>query len=97
MELTVAESEILLLNNPEKQAPLKQLKEKMTETRKTIEPEHLRRYDLLRRNGLGVAREAGGTCSACNLNVPVGNLNRMRRHEAPWKCPHCARFLLLSE
>lgn len=95
LELTLAESEILHPSGGE--ADLQPLRDKIATGRKAVDPELLRRYDLLRRNGLGVAVEASGTCSACNLNVPQGDLNRMRRGQMPWKCSHCGRFLLLSE
>lgn len=96
LELTLAEAEILLLHSQDKQTQLKQHRDKIAAVRKTLDVDQLRRYDQLRKSGLGVAREAGGICSACNLTVPVGDLNRMRRDQMAPKCPHCARFLLLS-
>ena len=93
-ELVLAESRIL--HQGQKDADLTRLETHIRATREKLKPDYLRRYDLLRRNGLGVVRESAGVCSGCHLNVPVGDLNRMRRGQMPWICPNCARFLLLT-
>lgn len=95
MELVLEESRIL--HQSDLPASMADLESKITVSRKGIGKDWLVRYDRLRRNGLGVAAEHGGVCNACHLNVNVGDLNRMRRGEMAWICPHCARFLLLEE
>ena len=58
----------------------------------------LKRFDGYRRQqGVAIVREVDGVCLGCHLNVPQGDLNRMRREEMEWLCPNCGRFLLLSE
>lgn len=93
-ELVLTESRIL--HQGQKDADLARLETRIRAARERVLPEHLRRYDVLRRNGLGVVRESAGVCTGCHLNVPVGDLNRMRRGQMPWVCPNCARFLVLT-
>ena len=96
LELVLAETRILhqeAPNTPDTGA----VEAKIARSRAKISHEHLRRYDLLRRkHPLAVVRERSGSCSGCNLNVPQGDLNRMRRGEMDWVCPNCARFILLA-
>jgi predicted nucleic acid-binding Zn-ribbon protein len=66
--------------------------------RAKVAPVVLHRFDGYRRqHGAAVVRELGGVCLGCHLNVPQGDLNRMRREEIDWLCPNCGRFLLLSD
>ena len=94
LELVLRESRIV----HKQQSPdsVAGVEEKIDGLRKQIPPRHLKRYDVLKRNGPGVARELNGVCSSCRLNVPVGDRNRMRRGDMQWTCPNCGRFLLLS-
>lgn len=96
LELILAETRILHQEAPG--APdTTAFEAKLAQARNRISGEHLRRYDLLRRNHqLAVVREKAGTCTGCNLNVPQGDLNRMRRGGMDWVCPNCARFILLA-
>lgn len=64
--------------------------------RQSVPPQELRRFDALRRLGPAVVHEQGGTCDGCHLNVPRGDLNRMRRTAAEWLCPNCGRYLILA-
>jgi len=64
--------------------------------RQSVPPPLLRRFDALRRLGPAVVHEQGGTCNGCHLNVPRGDLNRMRRTAAEWVCPNCGRYLMLT-
>jgi predicted nucleic acid-binding Zn-ribbon protein len=94
MEIVLQESRIVHQRAaPESMAAVEA---KVRDLRSRVPESTLKRYDLLRRNGLGVARELAGVCGACRLNVPVGDLNRMRAGKVSWVCPNCGRFLLLS-
>ncbi len=95
LELVLTESRIL--HAGEVPASVAGLEREVEACRHTIDKTYLKRYDMLRRNGLGVTREIGGVCGGCRLNVNQGDLNRMRRAEMPCTCPNCGRFLLLSE
>lgn len=46
--------------------------------------------------GVGVAALDGTRCSACHLDIPRADLDRMRALPAgePGECPHCARLLV---
>ena len=94
LELVLAESEILHRTEPA--VDVARVNKQIHAVRQKIDDEHLRRYDMLRRNGLGVVWAATGVCSGCHLNVPQGDLNRMRRGQMPWACPNCARFIMLD-
>ena len=74
-----------------------ELRERVERLRSGVPRETLKRFDRLLENGLAVARELQGVCSACRLNVPVGDLNRMRHGSISWECPNCGRFLLLEK
>lgn len=93
-ELVLAESRIL--HEAGAAEVLGELEGRVAELRASIEPGYLRKFDSLRRNGAGVVSAAQGVCHGCHLNVPVGDLNRMRRGQMPWVCPNCARFLIVS-
>lgn len=69
---------------------------RVRELRERVPQHDLKRFDALRRGGPAVVLEHGGTCDGCHLNVPRGDLNRMRRIEADWVCPNCGRYLLLT-
>ncbi len=95
LELVLTESRIL--HQDSNQAELRSLEDEVRKRRIKIPAEHLRRYDLLRKNGIGAVRETAGVCNGCHLNIPQGDLNRMRRGQMPWVCPNCARFVLLTQ
>jgi len=96
LELVLAESSILHQNQATPPLGLAAIQHKIQDYRSNIREDYLRRYDMLRKNGLGVVKEAAGVCTGCHLNVPVGDLNRMRHCQIPWVCPNCARFLFIS-
>jgi len=94
MELVLTESRILHSALPP--VSMQRLEQKIADSRREIGANFLKRYDSLRRNGVGVAREQSGICNACHISVNIGDLSRMRRGEMAWTCPNCARFLLLE-
>ncbi|MFA4945381.1 MAG: C4-type zinc ribbon domain-containing protein [Lentisphaeria bacterium] len=96
LELILAESRIIHASASHPPTAIRQIEADIASLRAGIPMAHLRRYDRLRRSGLGVAQEEGGVCTACHLSVNQGDLIRMRRGEMAWTCPHCARFLLLT-
>lgn len=55
-------------------------------------------YDRARAHfkGVGIAALDGTRCSACHLDIPRADLDRLRGLPAdePGECPHCARFLV---
>ncbi len=94
LEIILKESDIL--HRGKKPKEFDALEVRVNKLRDSIPASELRRYDGLRRGGPGVVREKAGICTGCNLNVPIGDLNRMRRGNAEWFCPNCGRFLLLA-
>lgn len=63
-----------------------------------IAPELAASYERLRAKlgGIGAAHVVGGTCSGCHLQVPAGELHRLR-HSAPDSvvyCDQCGRILV---
>lgn len=96
LEIVVDESRILHRNHVDGVNP-DTLDGRIRQIRTEVSPDLLRRYDLLRKRGLAVAEEHGGICHGCRLNVPVGDLNRMRKGVRDCICPNCARFLMLSD
>lgn len=94
-EILLEESQIV--HRTDQPAELDDVRSRIQELRAQIPERYLKRYEGHRRGGLGAVREVGGSCRGCFLNVPIGDLNRMRRGQMPWVCPNCGRFLLLSE
>ena len=95
LELVVHESEIL--HRSQDEGGTKALRKQIEEIAAEIPAEQLQRYRKLRSGGLAVVGEEGGVCLGCRLNIPKGDLNRMRSGNAPWMCPNCSKFVLLSE
>jgi predicted nucleic acid-binding Zn-ribbon protein len=61
-----------------------------------IPGEYLNRFDhLLRRRSVAVASiSKSGACSACHLQLPVGDVWLVREADAMMaSCPHCGCFL----
>jgi hypothetical protein len=69
------------------------------EKTKTIPPNILKRYALLRemRRGLAVAEARDGSCLGCNMNLPPQLYNSLHRGEELILCPHCQRMLVLRQ
>jgi predicted nucleic acid-binding Zn-ribbon protein len=95
LELVVHESEIL--HKSQEDTGTKTLRKQVDDIATEIPAEPLQRYRKLRSAGLAVVGEEVGICLGCRLNIPRGDLNRMRAGKAPWMCPNCSKFLLLSE
>ena len=95
LELVVEESDILHRQDAEPQ--IVEVRQKIEELRARIDPETLTRYDRLRDQGPAVVSEVKGLCTGCRLNVPKGDLQRMRNGNMPWLCPNCSKFILLSD
>ncbi|MFZ2057481.1 MAG: C4-type zinc ribbon domain-containing protein [Acidimicrobiales bacterium] len=65
-----------------------------------VAPELVASYERLRAKlgGIGAARLVGGACSGCHLQLPAGELHRLR-HAAPGSvvyCDQCGRILVLT-
>jgi len=94
LEIILEESKIVHRTDPPRQ--MAEIQQRIVELRRQIPDRLLRRYDGHRRTGLGAVQEAAGLCRGCNLNVPQGDLNRMKNDQMHWICPNCGRFLLLE-
>ncbi len=94
LELVLQETHIVHRSTPP--AATQEMHQRVEELRAKLPEAVLRRFDALLRNGPAVATEVDGVCTACRLNVPVGDLNRMRRDAIPCVCPNCGRYLLLA-
>ncbi|MCF7854220.1 MAG: hypothetical protein K9N51_05425 [Candidatus Pacebacteria bacterium] len=94
LEITLDETNILHERNGHE--GIGSLQQDIDKLRNRIPPGILLRYNKLRSRGLAVAEEHKGTCSGCRLNIPQGDLNRMRNGIMDWVCPNCGRFIVLS-
>ncbi len=90
--ITLNEAKILHGENDE----LDELKAKEKELRSKIKVDALSRYDRLARHGLAVVRIQSGMCMGCNMSIPQGDLNRMRKSSQEPMCPNCGRYLALD-
>jgi hypothetical protein len=96
-ELEIILEESRIVHGSVHLASAAQVETRVQRLRQTLPPQRLRRFDALRRVGPAVVHERGGTCNGCHLNVPRGDLNRMRRAEVEWVCPNCGRYLMLTD
>ena len=95
LELVLRETRIVHRDTPPD--TVRDTQERVHGLRSKIPDNVLRRFDALLKTSPAVGNEVAGVCSACQMNVPVGDLNRMRRGAIPCVCPNCGRYLLLSE
>ncbi len=96
-ELEIVQQESAIVHGKDAAAKTAELAPEIRSLQTRIPAEILKRFSNFRRqHGTAVAREVDGVCLGCHLNVPQGDLNRMRREDMEWLCPNCGRFLVLS-
>jgi len=96
-ELEIVRQESTIVHGQDAAAKTADLAPEIQRLQERIPTQTLKRYTNFRRqHGMAVAREVDGVCLGCHLNVPQGDLNRMRREDMEWLCPNCGRFLVLS-
>jgi uncharacterized protein len=64
-------------------------------TREKIDPEILKKYDLIRekRNGQAVVAARKEVCSGCHMNIPPQMYNELQTYEKLYVCPSCNRII----
>ncbi len=68
------------------------------EIRKKIPAQVLQHYDRLRARGKkGIAYVRNGVCGQCHMQVAVGLLASLHRHDKVYRCENCGAYLLLKE
>lgn len=92
LELIVEESRIL--HRQDTGGHTAEILTKIAELRGSLDDDCLRRFDRLRQQGMAVAKLEAGVCGGCRLNIPQGDVIRMRKSAEPPACPNCGRFLL---
>ncbi len=95
LELVIAESEILHARLAPEVAG--EVKGRIAILRQAMDADTLRRYDRLRQQGLAVAKLHEGVCNGCRLNIPQGEIIRMKKVEGIPGCPNCGRFLAMVD
>jgi uncharacterized protein len=95
LELIVDESRILHRDGTGRHTA--EIEAKIARLRTSLDDECLRRFDRLRKQGMAVAKLEAGTCGGCRLNIPQGEVIRMRKSETPPACPNCGKFLLIAD
>ena len=90
LEITLREARIVHADDEELVAGLSA---QVRQLRGDIDPPLLARYDRQSRHGPGVVHVASGTCTGCNMGIPVGDLNRIATGKVDPVCPHCGKFV----
>jgi len=68
------------------------------ELRRKVPPHVLQQYDQLRsRDKKGIAAVRRGVCSQCHMQLAVGLLALLRRHDNLYRCQNCGCYLQLVE
>ena len=65
---------------------------------KSIEPQVLNRYGIVRkaRRGTAVVPVLGSSCSGCGAVVPPQKIAEIRADKTPYTCDECSRFLFIE-
>ena len=76
-----------------------QLESDKNELVKAIEPQVLKRYDVVRkaRRGTAVVPVLGASCSGCGAMVPPQKIAEIRLDKVPYTCDECSRFLFIEK
>ena len=87
--------EKLLHESAEQKAQLESDRDKLV---KSIEPNVLKRYDVIRlaRRGTAVVPILGASCSGCGAVVPPEKIAEIRADKTPYTCDECSRFLFIE-
>ena len=69
--------------------------EKSTELRKTMAPDLLKKYDMIRNinNGLAVVSAWKEVCNGCHMNLPPQMYNELHAANELLLCPQCNRII----
>ena len=88
--------EKLLHESAEQKAQLESDRDKLV---KSIEPNVLKRYDVIRsaRRGTAVVSVLGASCSGCGAVVPPQKIAEIRADKTPYTCDECSRFLFIEK
>ena len=76
---------------------VKLLKEKRNPILKKIPKDVLVKYEELRskKGGIAVTIMRNGFCTICNLEIPAGDVEKIKDHDKIHKCPICGRMLII--
>lgn len=76
-----------------------QLESERNKTVKSIDPQVLKRYDVVRiaRHGTAVVPVLGASCSGCGAMVPPQKIAEIRSDKTPYTCDECSRFLFIEK
>ncbi len=82
----------------DKQAGLGELNTRRKAIQSKLARDLFAKYERIARarNGMGVSRVQGETCSQCNMAVPPQVFIRLQRVETMEQCAHCQRILVLA-
>ncbi len=89
-----------ILEETEKlQHEMNDLEKKKADISRDIEPDLLKRYNILRKNRGGVAISAvlNGICQACNITMPPQKFNELIKGADLISCPNCKRILYYTD
>ncbi len=65
----------------------------------SIEPQVLKRYNVVRkaRHGMAVVPVSSASCSGCGAVVPPQKIAEIRSDKTPYTCDECSRFLFIEK
>lgn len=83
----------------EAEGQVKVLEEKRAEVAKAVDPQLLRRYDVVRKKRMPAMAPllAPGTCQGCRINIPPQLYNTLRTNLGFDVCPSCQRIIYAVE
>jgi uncharacterized protein len=75
-----------------------ELKQKRLDVIKKIPAEILKNYDELRKrkDGVAVSLMKNNFCQACSVQIPAGELQKIKDGQKIHKCPMCSRMLIIN-
>ncbi|MFO7737960.1 MAG: C4-type zinc ribbon domain-containing protein [Desulfatiglandaceae bacterium] len=74
---------------------LESLENERTRFCESIDPDLLKRYDILRqrKGGLAISPVIKGVCQSCHMGIPPQKFNELIRGNALMACPNCNRII----
>lgn len=76
---------------------LEELKKKVAEEAKDIDPELLEKYKAIKRHSTPpITRIHDDRCGGCNMQLPAADMNKIRTGAAYVECENCGRIILVK-
>lgn len=90
-----AEKDLLQQESDQAKESLARLNADRSSLTKTIDPELLKKYNMVKDlvGNVAITAVKNAVCQGCNVNIPPQLYNELQRFETLMFCPHCQRII----